>query len=143
MDIGAGRIVQLAMGPITRTVLILALVGCSVLVALYITGRIGKSDRMPDRAFDEVEWRHGDRRERGAMVDDLETRSLLIGKDKPAVIALLGMPDASDTAGRSLDYAVDIGLRTGPWGLGGTWLFYTSVCFDTLTGTVVEVRTRD
>lgn len=131
------------MSPVTRTVSIIALVGCLFLVGLYLTGRIGKSDRMPDLAFDEVEWRHGDRRARGAMVDDLETRNLLIGKDKPAVIALLGMPDASDTAGYSLDYAVDVGLRTGPWGLGRTWLFYTSVRFDTLSATAVEVYTRD
>lgn len=131
------------MSHVTRSVSIVALVGCSVLVALYLTGRIGKSDRITDRSFDPVEWKRGDRRTRGAMVDDLETRSLLVGKDKPAVIALLGMPDASDTTGRSLDYAVDIGLRTGPWGMGGTWLFYTSVRFDTLSATVVEVYTRD
>ena len=127
----------------SRTVSIIALVGCLFLVALYLTGRIGKSDRITDRSFDPVEWKRGDRRTRGAMVDDLENRSLLIGKDKPAVIALLGMPDASDTAGFSLDYAVDVGLRTGPWGLGGTWLFYTSVRFDTLSATAVEVYTRD
>lgn len=127
----------------SRTVSIIALVGCLFLVALYLTGRIGKSDRITDRSFDPEEWKRGDRRTRGAMVDDLETRNLLIGKDKTAVIALLGMPDASDTTGRSMDYAVDVGLRTGPWGLGGTWLFYTSVLFDTLSATAVEVYTRD
>ena len=77
------------------------------------------------------------------MADDLTADRLLLGKDKHAVIALLGVPDASDSTGHSLDYAVDLGLRTGPWGLGGTWLFYTSVCFDTLSGTVIEVHTRD
>lgn len=131
------------MSPVTRTVSIIALVGCLLLVALYLTGRIGKSDRIPDRSFDPVEWKIGDRRTRGAMVDDLENRSLLIGKNKTAIIALLGMPDASDTTGFFWDYAVDIGRRTGPWGLGGTWLFYTSVRFDTLSATVVEVYTRD
>ena len=131
------------MRPAIRAVAIIALVVFSVFVALYLTEGIGKTDPIPDRAFDAGEWRHGDRRMRGATVDDLGTTRRLIGKDTTAVIALLGMPDASDTAGNSFDYAVDPGLRTGPWGLGGTWLFYTSVRFDTATALVTEVHTRD
>lgn len=77
------------------------------------------------------------------MADALIAERLLLGNDRSAVVALLGMPDASDTTDYSFDYAVDLGRRTGPWGMGGTWLFYTSVCFDTLSGDVIEVRTRD
>jgi hypothetical protein len=77
------------------------------------------------------------------MVEDLEHRQLLIGATKLEVLELLGPPTASDTAGHALAYTVDIGLRTGTWGLGGTWLFYTTVVFDTLSGTVTEVHTRD
>lgn len=77
------------------------------------------------------------------MVDDLEKRQLLIGATKQEVLAQLGAPDASDTLGFRLAYDVDLGLRTGPWGLGGTWLFNTTVRFDTLSGTACEVRTHD
>ncbi|MCC7503597.1 MAG: hypothetical protein IT229_13775 [Flavobacteriales bacterium] len=104
---------------------------------------IGRNDGLPDRAFDAKAWREGDRRVRGAMVADLEKRQLLIGASKQAVIKLLGAPDASDTLGPRLEYDVDLGLRTGPWGLGGTWLFNTTVRFDTLSGTACEVRTHD
>lgn len=104
---------------------------------------IGRKDRMPDRPFDPVAWRQGDRRTRGAMAEDLEHGQLLIGSSKREVMELLGPPTASDTAGHALSYVVDLGLRTGPWGLGGTWLFYTTVVFDTLSGAATEVRTRD
>jgi hypothetical protein len=104
---------------------------------------LGRQDDVPVRAFDAAMWRTGDRRTRGAMVKDLEATRLLIGKNKRQAIDLLGMPDASDTAGHALEYAVDIGLRTGPWGLGGTWLFFTTVVIDSTSAEVTEVRTRD
>lgn len=77
------------------------------------------------------------------MVDDLEKRQLLIGATKQEVFAQLGAPDASDTLDFRFAYDVDLGLRTGPWGLGGTWLFNTTVRFDTLSGKACEVRTHD
>lgn len=104
---------------------------------------MGRHDDIPDRGFEATAWRAGDRRVRGAMVEDLEGTRLLIGKSKRQVIDLLGLPDASDTAGQTLGYAVDLGLRTGPWGLGGTWLFFTSVVVDSTSALVTEVRTRD
>jgi hypothetical protein len=104
---------------------------------------MGRHDDVPERAFAADAWRTGDRRMRGAMVHDLEATRLLIGKSKRQAIDLLGMPDASDTVGRSLQYAVDLGLRTGPWGLGGTWLFFTTVVMDSTSSLVTEVRTRD
>jgi hypothetical protein len=114
-----------------------------VVTGLYLSEDIGHTDGIPDRSFDPLAWRMGDRRERGAMVEDLERKQLLIGASKGKVLELLGPPTASDTAGHALAYAVDLGLRTGPWGLGGTWLFQTTVLFDTLTGVAVEVRTND
>jgi len=110
---------------------------------LYALAGTGRKDPIPDRVFDPMTWRKGDRRARGAMVDDLEKRQLLIGSSKQAVIELLGAPDGSDTLGLALEYVVDLGLRTGPWGLGGTWLFFTTVRFDTLSGRAYDVRTHD
>ena len=74
---------------------------------------------------------------------DLEQSGILMGRTKAQVIQLLGMPDASDTTGFDLEYAVDIGLQTGPLGLGGTWLFFTHARIDSVTARVVSVRTSD
>jgi hypothetical protein len=117
-------------------------IGAAFFVA-YLSGALGKRDRTPDRPFDPVAWRNGDRRARGSMAADLEHGARLIGLTKGEVLELLGAPTASDTAGHALAYVVDLGLRTGPWGLGGPWLFQTTVLFDSLSGTVTEVRTND
>jgi hypothetical protein len=104
---------------------------------------MGRHDDVPERSFDAATWRTGDRRVRGSMVEDIEQQHVLIGNSKRQVMDLLGPPDASDTAGHTLQYAVDLGLRTGPWGLGGTWLFFTTVVIDSTSGQVTELRTRD
>ncbi len=129
--------------PVIHALSIIALVGCSIVGALCLSDRVGRRDRIPDRSFVADLWRNGDRRSRGAMVHDLEIHGRLLGMTKPAVLALLGPPDASDTTGYAFDYAVDLGLRTGPWGLGGTWLFFITVHFDTAEMRAVEVSTRD
>lgn len=56
------------------------------------------------------------------------------------VLDLLG--DQGDTTG-NFNYQVDIGLRTGPLGLGGVWLFDLNIYFDTLENKVFEVRCND
>lgn len=103
----------------------------------------GRSDGLPDRSFDAAVWKSGDRRTRGAMVTDLERSGILIGRTKAQVVQLLGMPDAIDTLGHDLEYPVDLGLRTGPFGSGGTWLFITHVRIDSATARAVSVRTSD
>lgn len=117
-------------------------VGAAFFIA-YLCGTIGKRDRKEDRAFEPVAWQMGDRRVRGAMAADLEHSAHLIGLRKAQVLELLGPPDASDTSGHTLSYVVDLGLRTGPWGMGGPWLFQTTVAFDTISGGVSGVRTGD
>ncbi len=109
----------------------------------YFSGAIGKRDRIGDRTFDPRSWHAGDRRVRGAMVADLERGGHLLGLSKGEALAVLGQPTASDTSGHALAYVVDIGLRVGPWGLGGPWLFHTTVLFDSLSGRVIAVRTND
>lgn len=127
--------------------LVVLLVGivlsASSIVWLNASGRIGRHDGVPERAFNSKEWIVGDRRVRGAMVDRLEQKGLLLGRDKSAVISMLGLPDDPDTTGCTFEYAVDIGLRTGPIGLGGTWPFHMAVHFDSVSGRAVEVATRD
>jgi hypothetical protein len=121
------------------TILVIA----AAALLLWGTEDIGRRDGLPDRRFDAAAWRDGDRRVRGAMTLDLERSAVLIGRTKGEVMGLIGPPTASDTDGHSLAYVVDLGLRTGPWGLGGTWLFLTNVQFDTLTGKATSVRTND
>jgi hypothetical protein len=104
---------------------------------------LGRRDGIADQAFNAALWKRGDRRVRGSMARDLGTGGSLIGLDKRTVVGVLGMPDGQDTSGYVLEYAVDLGLRTGPFGMGGTWLFHTSVAIDTLTGKVITVRTHD
>lgn len=90
--------------------------------------------------FSQEEWLNGDRRTRGRMVDNIIEDSILIGKSKMEVLNLLG--DQGDTTG-NFSYQVDIGLKTGPFGLGGVWLFDLNVHFDTLTNKAFEVRCND
>ncbi len=90
--------------------------------------------------FDQEEWLHGDRRTRGKMVDNIIEDSILIGKSKIEILSLLG--GQGDTTG-NFGYPVDIGLKTGPFGLGGVWLFDLNIHFDTLTNKVFEVRCND
>jgi len=92
--------------------------------------------------FDKAKWSSGDRRIRGEMVDKMISDSILIGKSKSEVLQLLGSPTASDTTS-PLVYEVDLGLKNGPLGLGGTWLFFMSVQFDTTTNKVNDVWCRD
>lgn len=109
----------------------------------YVSGAVGKRDRMEDRAFDPRAWQAGDRRVRGAMAAELERGGHLLGLTKGEVLAVLGQPTASDTSGLAVAYVVDVGLRVGPWGLGGPWLFQTTVLFDSLSSRAVAVRTND
>lgn len=120
----------------------IALIGAAFFVA-YLSGALGKRDQVPDRPFDPVAWRQGDRRERGSMTADLERSARLIGRTKGEVLDILGAPTASDTSGLALSYTVDLGLRTGPWGLGGPWIFQTTVLFDSVSKVVSDVHTRD
>lgn len=120
----------------------IVVIGAAFFVA-YLSGALGKRDGIADRAFDPLAWRKGDRRVRGAMTADLERSARLIGLTKGEVLDLLGAPTASDTAGHALSYVVDLGLRTGPWGLGGPWLFQATVLFDSTSHRVNAVRTRD
>lgn len=120
----------------------IGLIGAAFFVA-YLSGALGKRDRLAERPFDAEVWQQGDHRLRGSMTADLEHSGRLIGRTKREVLDLLGEPTASDTAGHALAYVVDLGLRTGPWGLGGAWLFQTTVLFDSLAGTVTAVRTND
>ncbi len=90
--------------------------------------------------FNQEQWLHGDYRIRGKMVDNIIEDRILIGKSKIEVLKLLG--DQGNTAG-SFSYQVDIGLKTGPFGLGGVWPFYLNIHFDTLKNRVFEVRCND
>jgi outer membrane protein assembly factor BamE (lipoprotein component of BamABCDE complex) len=93
-------------------------------------------------AFNSNVWLTGDWKVRGNMVDSIINDSILIGQSKTDVLKLLGSPTASDTTNPFV-YVVDTGLKTGPFGLGGTWLFYLTVQYDTLTGKVKDVWCRD
>ena len=74
------------------------------------------------------------------MVDNIIENSVLIGKSKIEVLNLLG--NQGDTTG-NLRYPVDIGLKIGPFGLGGMWPFDLNIHFDTLENKVSEVRCND
>ncbi len=90
--------------------------------------------------FNQVEWAQGDMSVRGKMVDNIIEDSILIGKSKNEVIDLLG--EQGDTTG-NFSYGVDIGLKTGPFDLGGTWPFDLNIYFDSLSKKVIEVRCKD
>lgn len=113
----------------------------TTLLLLFLFSALGCGTEPRERlAFDQQAWLAGDWTLRGRMVDDLIADSLLMGKTKSEVVALLG--DQGDTI-CNFSYPVDIGLKVGPFGIGGTWLFFLNVHFDTLTGKVNDVQCLD
>ena len=100
----------------------------------------GKEKQNEKIQFNQEEWAKGDWITRGRMVDNLIDDSLLIGKSKTEIVNLLG--DQGDTRG-NFSYPVDLGLTIGPFGIGGTWLFYLNIHFDTIEHRVVNVRCSD
>ena len=111
-----------------------------ILALLFIVLGCGQEKQNEKVKFSRKEWLQGDRRMRGKMVDNIIEDSILIGKSKMEVLDLLGNP--GDTTG-NFSYQVDIGLKTGPLGLGGVWLFDLNIRFDTLENKVLEVSCRD
>jgi hypothetical protein len=91
--------------------------------------------------FNSIDWKIGDRLARGQMVDYLMDKELLIGKSKMEIINLLGEPD-SDTLS-PINYVDDFNKKVGPFGLGGPWIFYLRIDFDTLTNKVKQVNCND
>lgn len=89
--------------------------------------------------FNRHKWEHGNWRVRGSMVKHMIEDSLLTGLSRKDVLLLLG--NEEDTCG-TLSYPIDIGLKTGPFGMGGVWLFYLTVQFDSLDR-VKSVRYTD
>jgi hypothetical protein len=74
------------------------------------------------------------------MVENMIEDSILIGKSKMEVLELLD--DQGGTSG-NFSYPVDLGLQTGPFGLGGVWMFDLNIQFDTLTHKVIAVSCND
>jgi len=110
------------------------------LALLFCVAGCDKHQRKKSIPFDQQTWIEGDREVRGQMVDHLINDSLLFGKTKEQVAEMLG-GDGDTTL--NLSYTVDIGYKTGPYGLGGVWLFELDIRFDSLTKEVVSVRCHD
>jgi hypothetical protein len=112
-----------------------------ILLALLVLVAAGCIERDAEHIpFNREDWINGDWRTRGKMVDHLIRDSLLIGKTSEEVEQLLGEQDEEC---ESLSFPVDIGLRTGPLGIGGTWLFSLNVIVDTTSCRVIDVRCTD
>ncbi len=111
-----------------------------ILPLIFIFSCSANNSEKESIKFNREEWLNGDIRTRGKMVDHIIKDSVLIGKTKIEILYLLG--DQGDTT-ENFSYPVDIGLKTGPLGLGGTWVFEMTILFDTLTNKVFEVRCND
>lgn len=111
-----------------------------VLIAVFLFSGCNqkKQEQIP---FSQNKWIEGDWRTRGKMVDHIIRDSLLIGKTADEAQHMLGGDSNEPCDG--LSYPVDIGLRTGPFGLGGTWLFFLNVYVDSVTCRVTDVRCLD
>lgn len=106
----------------------------ALLVALWL---ILFADFVGDRPFEAALWREGDARARGAMVNDLIERKLLIGASRDDVLTWLGPP--LEGRGEDLVYTIDIGDRSG----SDPWLYALHVQFDPATGLVGAVWYSD
>ena len=67
---------------------ILGLVPAALITAALLCGC-----NRSDSKFDSKAWKAGGSSSRGAMVQDLTDRGLLIGRTRPGVVDLLGEPD--------------------------------------------------
>ena len=67
--------------------------GRRLLIAISLATCILSSCTAPPRQFDSREWRSGNPSSRGAQVQDLIDRKILLGKAPSDVQALLGEPD--------------------------------------------------
>ena len=88
--------------------------------------------------FNAEKWKAGDWVIKGKMVHNIIDDNLLIGKSRTEVVHMLG--GSEDDSVGNLSYPVDIGLKTGPLGIGGVWLFELTVQFDSTDQTVVGAR---
>lgn len=122
---------------LASTALLLVIV--AVLTLFYTDGFPFLTDKPADQqtVFDSSEWKRGDERERGKMIDDLISRSILIGKDREEVTAILGPPDKQGD--ELIAYTVDMGQRF--W-FNSPWYYDLYVSFDS-TGTVQTVGYTD
>ncbi len=64
-----------------------------LVLAAPITAALICGCNRSDSKFDSKAWKEGGSSSRGAMVQDLTDRGLLIGRTRPEVIDLLGEPD--------------------------------------------------
>jgi outer membrane protein assembly factor BamE (lipoprotein component of BamABCDE complex) len=117
-------------------------IGYSIFICVIVTLSSCNDHSFSDVSFNSEKWKSGDRKVKGSMVDHLIADSIIVGKTKNEVFRLLGDPTASDTTDQWV-YEVDLNKKTGPMGLGGIWLFYLNIRFDTLSNRVLEVRCTD
>lgn len=89
-------------------------------------------NKIKNEKFDSKKWKTGTQIDRGNMSTDLVKSNILIGKNKPEIIALLGQPqDSSDT---NFHYLVDFGYMTP---------YHLDVTFDTNNLKVNKVDLSD
>ena len=81
--------------------------------------------------FNSQQWKQGDDRVQGSMVENIVSRNLLIGLTREEVNQLLGKPDKED--GNYMGYWVDIGHKFGsePW----PYVLNIIISLETLTVT--------
>ena len=90
--------------------------GLVTLVAtFFILTDTNSIEKFEQVKFSSEEWKKGDEKIRGTMVDSLMKSNLLIGKDSTEIKEILGKPAYSDST--HLSYWIDIGHSFGesPW----------------------------
>jgi len=79
----------------------------------------------------------GNIRERGKMTRDLLEQNVIIGRMRPEVSSILGIPD--DTLLNNWRYTVDLGYRFG----SSPWTYSLFVIFDSTSNKVQTAYTGD
>jgi len=92
--------------------------------------------------FDSASWKKGDREIRGSMINSLETSDTLLEKTYGEVVRLLGEPDIMSSDSSDISYELYTGQDVGPFGLGGPWVFWLNVDFDS-SGKVNDYHASD
>jgi hypothetical protein len=64
-----------------------------LLLGVFVAGILKSCSAPSPKQFDSREWKSGSSSSRGAQVEDLIARKILLGKSRSDVQALLGQPD--------------------------------------------------
>ena len=98
-----------------------------------------RANEIREKPFVSKEWKHGSRRLRYSMIDDLRESKRLIGKSPKEVEQLLGTPDSKSQEDGELCYVLDCPVMYFTY----DWQYFFRIYFDRTSPHVVRTELWD